>query len=59
MSDYSEKEFRHDVNEADRLLKQEIIDRDTYNGKIKYYAKTYGIKKKLTREILSNRNVQL
>lgn len=59
MSDYSEREFRHDVNEADRLLELEIIDRETYNGKIEYYAKTYGLRKKLTKEILKNRNIRL
>lgn len=59
MNDYSEREFRHDVNAADRQFDEGIIDRDTYNSKITYYAKAYGIRKKLTKEILGNRNIRL
>lgn len=59
MKDYSEAEFLYDVRTADKKREQGDIDDETYKGQIKYFASTYGTRKKLTKQILNNRNIQV
>ena len=57
MKDYSKKEFLRDVSDADSQRSNGIIDDKTYRSKMEYFAKSYGPRKKFTKEILNNRNI--
>lgn len=59
MSDYSKEEFLYDVYNADRKKDQGDIDDVTYKGQIEYFAKTYGLRKKLSKQILNSRNIKI